>query len=60
MKAFVVRPFGTKSSINFDDVHKELIASTLAGLEFQGSTTEIAGGRREIVTLCYEKRFAKS
>jgi tetratricopeptide (TPR) repeat protein len=40
MKAFVVRPFGTKSSINFDDVHKELIAPALAYLEIQGGTTE--------------------
>jgi tetratricopeptide (TPR) repeat protein len=40
MKAFVVRPFGTKAEINFDDVHKYLIAPALAALDVQGSTTE--------------------
>jgi hypothetical protein len=40
MTAFVVRPFGTKDGINFDDVHKELIAPTLACLDIQGGTTE--------------------
>jgi tetratricopeptide (TPR) repeat protein len=40
MKAFVVRPFGTKGGINFDDVHGELIAPALAGLDIQGGTTE--------------------
>jgi Tetratricopeptide Repeats-Sensor len=40
MKAFVVRPFGTKGDINFDDVHKYLIAPALAACDIQGSTTE--------------------
>ena len=40
MKAFIVRPFGTKGGINFDDVQKYLIAPALAALDIQGSTTE--------------------
>jgi hypothetical protein len=39
MKAFVVRPFGVKSGIDFDDVHKQLIGPALEHLEIQGSTT---------------------
>jgi hypothetical protein len=30
MKAFIVRPFGTKGNINFNDVQKHLIAPALA------------------------------
>ena len=40
MKAFIVRPFGTKGGINFDDVQKDLIAPALASLDIQGGTTE--------------------
>ena len=40
MKAFIVRPFGTKGGINFDDVQKYLVAPALAALDIQGSTTE--------------------
>src|ERR1035441_4729591 len=40
MKAFIVRPFGTKGGINFEDVQKYLIAPALAALDIQGSTTE--------------------
>lgn len=40
MKAFIVRPFGTKSGINFDDIQKYLFAPALAALDIQGSTTE--------------------
>jgi tetratricopeptide (TPR) repeat protein len=40
VKAFIVRPFGTKGGINFDDVQKYLIAPALAALDVQGSTTE--------------------
>ena len=40
MKAVIVRPFGTKADINFDDVHKYLIAPVLAALDIQGSTTD--------------------
>ena len=39
MKAFIVRPFGTKAGINFDDVQKDLIAPALASLDIQGGTT---------------------
>ena len=41
MKAFVVRPFGTKRDINFEDVHKYLIAPALAACDIQGNTTEV-------------------
>jgi hypothetical protein len=40
VKAFIVRPFGTKSGINFGDVQKYLIAPALAALDIQGGTTE--------------------
>jgi tetratricopeptide (TPR) repeat protein len=40
MKAFIVRPFGTKSGIDFEGVQKYLIAPALAALDIQGSTTE--------------------
>jgi hypothetical protein len=40
MKAFIVRPFGTKGGINFDDIQKYLITPALAGVDVQGSTTE--------------------
>jgi len=39
MKAFVIRPFGTKNDIDFDNVHKRLIAPVLTGLGIQGGTT---------------------
>jgi tetratricopeptide (TPR) repeat protein len=38
-RAFIVRPFGTKSGINFDDVQKNLIAPALAACDIQGGTT---------------------
>src|ERR1041384_6146732 len=41
MKAFVVRPFGTKRDLNFEDTHKYLIAPALAALDIQGNTTEV-------------------
>lgn len=40
MRAFIIRPFGTKDDINFDEVQKQLIAPALASLDIQGSTTE--------------------
>jgi hypothetical protein len=39
MKAFIVRPFGIKSGLNFDDVEKFLIAPALAAVDVQGGTT---------------------
>ena len=39
-KAFIVRPFGTKSGINFDAVHQQLIAPALAACDIEGGTTE--------------------
>ena len=40
MRAFIVRPFGTKENINFDEVQRQLIAPALATCDIQGSTTE--------------------
>jgi len=39
-KAFIVRPFGTKSGINFENVQKELVAPALAACDIEGGTTE--------------------
>jgi len=39
-RAFIIRPFGTKDGINFDDVQKNLIAPALATCDIQGGTTE--------------------
>jgi hypothetical protein len=38
-RAFIVRPFGTKEGINFEDVQKNLIVPALAACDIQGSTT---------------------
>jgi hypothetical protein len=38
-RAFIVRPFGTKEGINFEDVQKNLIFPALAACDVQGSTT---------------------
>lgn len=40
MRAFVVRPFGTKSGIDFERVQEELIDPALAALNVDGGTTE--------------------
>jgi hypothetical protein len=40
MFVFVVRPFGTKNGIDFDKVHREMIAPAMARLNLQGGTTE--------------------
>jgi hypothetical protein len=40
MRAFIIRPFGTQSNIDFDEVQKQLIAPALAALDIQASTTE--------------------
>ena len=39
MRAFIIRPFGTKNEINFDDVEKKLIDPALNQLEITGRTT---------------------
>ncbi len=39
MRAFIIRPFGEKSGINFDQVDAELIAPALARLHLEGGTT---------------------
>ena len=39
MRAFIVRPFGTKERINFDEVEAKLIAPALATLGIDGRTT---------------------
>jgi hypothetical protein len=42
-RAFIVRPFGLKDGIDFDEVEKQLIAPALAALKIEGRTTgEIA------------------
>ena len=40
MNVFVVRSFGIKNEIDFDKVHRELIAPAMAQLGLQGGTTE--------------------
>jgi len=39
-KAFIVRPFGTKGGINFDNVQQQLITPALAACDIEGGTTE--------------------
>jgi hypothetical protein len=39
MRAFIIRPFGTKNDINFDDVEQKLIAPALSRLQIPGCTT---------------------
>jgi DNA-directed RNA polymerase specialized sigma24 family protein len=39
MRAFIIRPFGTKNDINFDDVEKNLIDPALTRLGVTGRTT---------------------
>ncbi|HYV13593.1 MAG TPA: tetratricopeptide repeat-containing protein [Pyrinomonadaceae bacterium] len=39
MRAFIIRPFGTKNEINFDDVESKLIDPALNRLEITGRTT---------------------
>lgn len=39
MRAFIIRPFGTKSGIDFDRVERELIAPALEALGITGRTT---------------------
>src|SRR3954471_24055420 len=40
MRAFVVRPFGTRNDIDFDAVGSKLIAPALVDTEYSGNTTE--------------------
>src|ERR1017187_1084811 len=39
-KAFIVRPFGTKSGIDFESVQQQLITPALAACDIEGGTTE--------------------
>ena len=39
MNVFIVRPFGTKSGINFDQVEKDLIRPAMAQADLTGGTT---------------------
>ena len=39
MRAFIIRPFGTKNEINFDQVEKDLIDPALNRLDITGRTT---------------------
>ena len=44
MRAFIIRPFGTKSDINFEEVEAKLIGPALERLGVAGRTTgEIVG-----------------
>ena len=40
MYVFVIRPFGTKSGIDFNRVHEELIEPAMTKLNLRGGTTE--------------------
>lgn len=40
-KAFIVRPFGTKSGIDFDYVHRQLIDPALTACKIEGGTTAL-------------------
>ena len=43
MRAFIIRPFGVKSGVDFDRVERELISPVLQSLQIEGRTTgEIA------------------
>jgi hypothetical protein len=39
MRVFVMRPFGTKEGISFDEVHDKLIAPAIEQLGYRGGTT---------------------
>src|SRR5262245_39968601 len=39
MRAFIIRPFGEKGGINFDNVEEKLIAPALESLNIEGRTT---------------------
>jgi hypothetical protein len=39
MRAFIIRPFGTKNEINFDEVERVLIAPALEAVGAKGGTT---------------------
>ena len=52
MRAFIVRPFGVKNEIDFDEVERKLIAPALARIGAEGGTTiDIveAGNIREVM-----------
>jgi hypothetical protein len=39
MRAFIIRPFGTKSGVDFDKIEADLIAPALDSLDIDGRTT---------------------
>jgi hypothetical protein len=39
MRAFIIRPFGTRKGINFDDVEKKLVGPALDNIGAEGRTT---------------------
>ncbi len=55
MHAFIVRPFGTKSGIDFDRVEKELIAPALKRAGFSGGTTAELVAQGNIRTDMFEQ-----
>jgi hypothetical protein len=55
LRAFVVRPFGTKGGVDFDFVHRELIGPVLAQCDIRGSTTEVIARAGNIRTDMFEQ-----
>jgi hypothetical protein len=55
VRAFVVRPFATKQGIDFDRMHRELIAPVLDELGIRGSTTEKIARAGNIRTDMFEQ-----
>lgn len=55
MRAFVVRPFKTKEGIDFDRMHRELIAPVLKSAGITGSTTEVIARAGNIRTDVFEQ-----
>jgi Tetratricopeptide Repeats-Sensor len=55
VRAFVVRPFGTKGGIDFERVHKELIDPVLTEAGIAGSTTEAIARAGNIRTDMFEE-----
>ena len=39
MRAFIIRPFGTRKGINFDDIEKKLVVPALDNIGAEGRTT---------------------
>ncbi len=55
MRAFIVRPFGTKEGIDFDHVQSELIQPALKATEIDGNTTAVIARAGNIRTDMFEQ-----